>query len=103
MRTTFDISITNHAECTVIVVAGELDISTSPHITEAASPVLLNGRTLSLDLSGVPFMDSSGLNALLSLRQRAQHENGNLELRGLNRQALRLLDITGARSLFQLS
>ncbi|MFJ4862844.1 MULTISPECIES: STAS domain-containing protein [unclassified Streptomyces] len=88
---------------TVLTVSGALDMDTVPHITAATDPLTFGGRTLVLDLAAVTFMDSSGLNALLLLRSRAEAEQGALELRGLPDQALRLLDITGARALFTLT
>ncbi|MFJ7158777.1 STAS domain-containing protein [Streptomyces sp. NPDC101118] len=103
MQDTFDVHVTETPERTVVVVAGELDLSTSAHVTQATDALVLTGRTLSVDLAAVPFIDSSGLNMLLTLRRRAEQEHAGLELRGLGRQALRLLDLTGSRDLFHLS
>ncbi|MET9855578.1 STAS domain-containing protein [Streptomyces sp. NPDC006450] len=88
---------------TVLALTGALDMDTVPRVTAATDTLVLAGRTLVLDLSAVTFMDSSGLNTLLILRNRAEAEHGTLELCGLPDQALRLLDITGARDLFTLT
>ncbi|MGW2587906.1 STAS domain-containing protein [Streptomyces virginiae] len=87
----------------VLTITGALDMDTVAHITTATDPLTLEGRTLVLDLAAVTFIDSSGLNTLLILRNRVEAEQGTLELRGLPDQALRLLDITGARALFTLT
>lgn len=45
-------------------------------------------------------MDSSGLNLLASLRRRPHAEGGRLAITGLQSQPARLLQLTGAYSLF---
>ncbi|MFF3214239.1 STAS domain-containing protein [Streptomyces sp. NPDC002886] len=87
---------------TVLRITGALDMDTVPDVSAATDPLALNERTLALDLSNVTFMDSSGLNTLLNLRNRIQAEHGALELQGAPEQVLRLLEITGARDLFTL-
>ncbi|MGW1764194.1 STAS domain-containing protein [Streptomyces sp. NPDC002073] len=89
-------------DVTVVTLAGELDMTTCPYVTRATDTLALKGRTLALDLSAVTHMDSSGLNMLLTLRNRARAEHGVLHLCGVPRQALRVLDLTGTRSLFNL-
>ncbi|MFE5861694.1 STAS domain-containing protein [Streptomyces virginiae] len=104
MHPTLNIDTATHAGLrTVLTITGALDTDTVPHITEATEPLTLSGRTLVLDLAAVTFMDSSGLNTLLTLRNRVEAEQGLLELRRLPDQALRLLDLTGARALFTLT
>ncbi|WP_411105254.1 STAS domain-containing protein [Streptomyces sp. cmx-4-9] len=102
MHHTLDIDVTVQPDRAVVTVAGELDTTTCPHVTAATDAIVLHGRTLILDLSGVSFMDSSALNMLLALRQRTCAEDGALELWGLHDQALRLLDLTATRSAFVL-
>ncbi|MFE4546509.1 STAS domain-containing protein [Streptomyces sp. NPDC056785] len=55
-----------------------------------------------LDLTGVTFCDSSGLNSLLRLRRRAQDGGGQLALAAPSRQMMRLLTITGAASVIAI-
>ncbi|MFD6888035.1 STAS domain-containing protein [Streptomyces sp. NPDC059957] len=102
MPPTSNIVVTQHADRTVVTLTGPLDMDTCARITDATDALALQGCTLTLDLSDVSFMDSSGLNMLLTLRNRAHAEGAVLELHGLPDQALRVLDITGARDLFTL-
>ncbi|MFE4257278.1 STAS domain-containing protein [Streptomyces sp. NPDC056883] len=88
---------------TVLTITGALDMDTVPRVTAATDTLVLVGRILVLDLSAVTFMDSSGLNTLLTLRNRIEAEQGTLRLQGAPEQVLRLLDITGARDLFTLT
>ncbi|GAA2652224.1 STAS domain-containing protein [Streptomyces spororaveus] len=98
----FQLGVSVQPDATVVTVAGELDMTTCPSITQATDTLALKGQTLALDLSAVTHMDSSGLNMLLTLRNRARAEHGELHLRGVPRQPLRVLDLTGTRSLFTL-
>lgn len=89
-----------HADRTVIIVSGEMDLQTYPAPAEATAVIPLAGKTLYLDLSGVPFMDSSGLNLLITLRRRLRAEGGRLAVTGLQTQPERLLQLTQTSELF---
>jgi anti-anti-sigma factor len=52
----------------VIVACGELDIATRGTVISATTPWLAPGAHVALDCSGITFMDSRGLQALLELR-----------------------------------
>ncbi|HEY2719409.1 MAG TPA: STAS domain-containing protein, partial [Solirubrobacteraceae bacterium] len=58
-----------------LTLSGELDIATVPRL-EAAVDATLTGdlRTLTIDLSGLSFVDSSGLRMFIVLDQRASEE-----------------------------
>jgi anti-sigma B factor antagonist len=80
-------------------VSGEIDMSTVQRLQDAA---LATGQPagLTIDLSGVSFMDSSGLQALVEISARAEEHGGRLVLRSVPRSAQRLFDITGLRGLW---
>ncbi|MEU7060902.1 STAS domain-containing protein [Streptomyces sp. NPDC046197] len=90
----FTVVTQQHTDRTVITVCGEMDLQTCPGLAQAASGVPVGGKPLHLDLSGVSFMDSSGLNLLLHLRRRLQAEGALLAVTGLQPQPARLLQIT---------
>ena len=103
MRPALTVHVRTHADTTVVAVAGELDLDTCAQVTNATDALPpLAGHVLVLDMSRLVFMDSTGLNVLLTLRARAQAEGGRLELIGVPRQALHVLDLTGTRDLFAL-
>ena len=58
---------------TVIVVRGALDVATAARLVESLQPYLSDcaAAGIGLDLSEVTFLDCSGLQALLSIGQRA--------------------------------
>ncbi|RSS68504.1 STAS domain-containing protein [Streptomyces sp. WAC06614] len=102
MRPELAVHVHTHTDTTVVTVTGELDLDTCPRVTEVTDAVPVSGRVLALDLSGVTFMDSTGLNMLLALRERVRSDGGRLELLGVRRQALHVMDLTGSRHLFTL-
>nr|WSX53766.1 STAS domain-containing protein [Streptomyces sp. NBC_00974] len=103
MHPTLNVHVTVNAGRAVVTVTGSLDMDTCPRVTATTDALTLHGQILTLDLSAVTFIDSSALNMLLNLRNRAHAEDGALELRGVPAQAMRVLDITGTRDLFALS
>jgi anti-sigma B factor antagonist len=82
----------------VVRVEGELDVATAP----ALGDVLLQAETagvavIAIDLTGVSFIDSTGLRALLEAHARdTRHPNpGRLEIVGGSEQAQKLFKLAG--------
>lgn len=86
----------------VIAAAGELDIATTRELVSAATPWLLLGVHLVLDCSGITFMDSRGMRALMELRRLANRGGAQFALSAVPRQVSRILTLTGTRHLFAL-
>jgi anti-sigma B factor antagonist len=65
----------------VVTISGEIDILSAPQLRERLLSVIgRHGPQLALDLSGVTFIDCTGINALLSVRRRAELEGGSLRV-----------------------
>ncbi len=80
---------------TVVTVTGEIDHQTSGALRDALTPAdPAPGTRTVADLSGVPFMDSSGINVLIAGHQ-AHQPTGWLRLAGVRRPVLRTLEIVG--------
>jgi anti-sigma B factor antagonist/stage II sporulation protein AA (anti-sigma F factor antagonist) len=75
-------------------IRGECDLSPAAHIEKwlATFPA----TTLEVDLSGVTFIDSSGLKAFLNARRR----NDKMRMVAPSAAVVRLLAITGTTDLF---
>jgi anti-anti-sigma factor len=77
----------------VFTLSGELDVTTSQGLAER-----LTGRPGSLvvlDLSGLSFMDSSGIGAIHAARRLSIKNGGTLVVCRPSPQVLRVLEITG--------
>ncbi|MGW4688058.1 STAS domain-containing protein [Streptomyces sp. NPDC004244] len=84
---------------------GEIDIATAPSLRRALAEALGLVRAsradrIVTDCSAMTFCDSSGLNALLAARQEAAKANVEIHLANPAPQFQRLLQISGADSLF---
>ncbi len=65
--------------CTVVRVAGELDMETGPQLQDYLREFVDAGaRRLVLDFTDVPFMDSSGLGLLVDVVKLLRDRNGRL-------------------------
>ena len=80
----------------VVSILGELDIATVPHVTAALQdePVAAAGAVV-VDLTGVTFMDSTGLAALMSLKRDLDARGARLLIACPEGPARLLFDVTG--------
>jgi anti-sigma B factor antagonist len=84
----------------ILFVEGELDIATGPSLVEGANALLASSApSCLLDLEGVSFVDSSGLQAILIVQKRVEARGGSLALTGARDQVVRLLEISGVDQL----
>jgi anti-sigma B factor antagonist len=84
-----------------IAVAGELDMETAPHLSEEVERAVWSTvGAFVLDLSGVTFLDSSGLHALLRARAYLAREDRSLVLVCPNGPARRVLDLASVLDTF---
>jgi anti-anti-sigma factor len=90
-----DVRTSREGETSVVTAHGELDMSTVPALEEAIRAGAGETGRVALDLSGVTFIDSSGLNLLLRSRRESLRDGWELELRSPSQPVLRLLDVTG--------
>ena len=86
---------------TVISVTGRVDTTTAPELD--AGLKLEGTETLTLDLSGVPYMSSAGLRCLLVAQKKMMAGGGSLTIAGLQPAVREVLDITGFSSILSLA
>lgn len=92
------LSVSIDADGTV-VATGDIDLAGGP-LLEKAILQQEESTPIVIDLSGVEFIDSSGLRSLLSASRRAQVRNATVTLRDPSAGVLRLLSITGTTTQF---
>ncbi|MGW1643205.1 STAS domain-containing protein [Streptomyces lavendulae] len=93
-------------ERVVVHVGGEMDIDRAPMLYNALRiAISREGGPYEVvaDLSEMSFCDSAGLNALIRAHHTAAEYGKRLSLRAPQPQMLRLLEITGADSLFPVT
>jgi anti-sigma B factor antagonist len=87
---------------TIMSLGGEIDLYTAPRLHgELVS--LLSGDSpvqVVVDMSGVEFCDSTGMNVLLAAHRRAREQGGDLELAAPRPAIRKILQVTGLESVF---
>jgi len=87
----------------VINVRGEIHMSTAPGLSKGLSQAIDRGhRSIVLDLSGVEFIDSTGLSVLLSGLRQVTALGGRMALVCANPTVLRLFEITSLDQTFDI-
>lgn len=97
----FAISAEEHDGDVVVEVRGEVDLSTAPVLDERLSG-LADVHKLVIDLSGVSFLDSSGLGVLVRTSNKLEDHGGSIRLVVNQPQVLKVLEITGLVSTMQV-
>lgn len=88
---------------TILHLAGEVDVSTAPKLRDELGRAISEGSLdLIVDLSDVPFLDSTGLGVLVGRLKAVRLQGGDLVLAALQDRTLRNFHITGLDRVFRL-
>jgi anti-anti-sigma factor len=92
----FSVQRSQSGEATVVRVAGELDLATSPELEhELAQALAATSGPVIVDLRELEFIDSTGLRVLVKAHQQAEKDGRRFGLAGGGTQVRRLLNLTG--------
>ena len=96
------VEVTRGAEGDAIVaIAGELDLGAATTLIVAIDELFaVSPSSVTLDLAGISFLDSSGLGALLTLHGRCQSEGIAFSATNPPPQVCRVLELTNLMELF---
>jgi stage II sporulation protein AA (anti-sigma F factor antagonist) len=96
-RNPLSVEVTLPREDTVLLtVEGDLDIDTATELQHHLANQLHHGRRhYLLDVSSVPFMDSSGMNIILRVYQETRDLDGTVYVISPAPAVRRILDLTG--------
>lgn len=98
-----DLDVERVDDVVIVRVGGEVDMLTTPMFTTVVGEQLATAPAmLVLDLSGVGFLGSSGLAALVGAREQAQSQSIGLRLVSADHAVLRPLTATGLAELFDI-
>lgn len=91
-----EIEITDADDYRVLRPTGDLDVYTVGSLRDAIGTLIeQESPKIVVDLDGVPFMDSSGLGALMGGVRRLREAGGDLAICCTREQHLKLFSITG--------
>jgi anti-sigma B factor antagonist len=97
------VSRTNAGDVPIVAVSGEVDVYSAPALKDNITELLESGvTTLIVDLSGVAFLDSTGLGALVEARAATSDAGGSLPIVCSQERILKLFTITGLDGVFTI-
>jgi anti-anti-sigma factor len=93
--------VVDRADAVVVAFAGEWDMATADHAEAAVDEALDRGRpVVVLDLAGVTFFASAGLNLLVRLHRELAGKDVAVRLAGAGRAVSRPMELMGLTELF---
>ena len=99
-----EVEVTTSAAGPVVCrIAGDLDLGSVARARAGLEQAVASGEPLVIvDLAGVGFCDSAGLNLLLQVRLEAEKAGVQLGLASLSSPVSRVFELTGAIELFRM-
>lgn len=98
-----EVDVSEHGDFRVLAAKGEVDVFTAPKLREQMIDLVEQGHFhLIVDLSGVDFLDSTGLGVLVGGLKRVKTHDGSLRLVCSNERILKVFSITGLTSIFPI-
>lgn len=92
------IAVADDQWATTVTVRGEIDLETTADLSSALAN-LKGSSAVHLDLTGVDYMDSTGLRALLLAKEEAERDGRTLQVTAASNIVTRLIEITGVNGL----
>lgn len=87
----------------VIELQGEVDVYTAPQLKQEIIEQLGAGKNqIVVNLTGVQYLDSTGLGVLIGGLKRAREKDGELTLICPNQRIFRIFEITGLSKIFSI-
>ena len=91
----FSIS-TQHVDSRVVIsVTGEVDAHTADQVRAAIDSGMSPGARLVVDLSGVSFLDSTGLGVFVTALKLLREQDGSLDLVVTSPRVIKVFELTG--------
>jgi anti-sigma B factor antagonist len=98
-----EIEVRNRDGSTVVAARGEVDVATAPALRDGLDEALDHDiGTVVVDLTGVTFIDSTGLGVLIGARRRCMEAGRELRVVVVEPRILKVFEITGLTELFTI-
>lgn len=99
-----EITNTQYKHCDLIKITGRVDSSTAPKLAETFTSIMDDGRyRIVLDMSGLEFLSSAGLRALINAQKTCKRYNrGEVVLANVPANIYAALDLAGFTRLLKI-
>src|SRR5271155_1367379 len=101
-----EITVDRSGNDAIVRPRGQINVYSSPDLRDSMQAILSTEplpRTVTVDLAGVPYIETSGIATLIEALRIARHHEIGFCLQGLGGSVLRLLEVTGVLPLFKAS
>ena len=101
-----NVSSRSHGDHVIVTAAGEIDLYTAPKLQSDLAAIIEGAAPATrvvLDMSGVEFCDSTGMNALLAGLRQVRGRGGDLELAAPRPAVRKSLPVTGLDAVFTIT
>jgi anti-sigma B factor antagonist len=100
-----DINIVRNGTCSVVQVSGDIDLKSSPELRATILDLFekRHQERVILDLTGVHYLDSSGIASLVEGLQEAKKHNARFILAGLQEAPKHVLELTRLAKVFEIT
>ena len=98
-----EITVENSGMSVLVHVSGRINVDSSPDLRDCLLAILSAEplpRAITVDLAGVPYIETSGIATLIETLKIARHRQIGFCLQGLSGSVLRLFEVTGVLALF---
>ena len=97
-----NISVESFKRVDLVTVAGRVDSSNASQLDERLKELMDNGRhKLVLELSGVNYMSSAGLRAMVGAVRECKKHRGDVRLANVSERVAEVLKLAGLNAIFQ--
>ncbi len=98
-----DISVDNYKRVDMVTVSGRIDGSNAGELESAFGELTDDGRyQIVAELSGVEYMSSAGLRALVATMRECKKHRGDLRIATPSDRISEVLELAGLDSIFQI-
>lgn len=98
-----DISVQSLKRVDLITVSGRVDSSTAPELEETLEDRMDEGRySLVLEMSGVNYLSSAGLRALVAALRTCKKKGGDVRIANPSERVSEVMALAGLDSLFTM-
>ena len=97
-----EIEIRDEGEWRIIATRGEVDLSSSPELRKAVLEAVADAGSISVDLSGAAYMDSSGVATLVEGLKAASERNQAFVLLKPSKAVMKVLELSRLDSFFDI-
>ena len=98
-----DISVDQLGKDVIVRPSGRINVDSSPDLRDCLSAILAEEPlpgAITVDLTGVPYIETSGIATLIEALKIARHRHMTFSVEGLGGSVLRLFEVTGVLTLF---